>query len=268
MPNLKKRSEDGASGQVLTFFSTASASGKTTLAINCASDLAERGYRVCLMDADMQFGDVTNCLKLENEHNIFHMYEDEEANAADLVIKTAWKFDVLQSPYEIDEAFLIDADITNRAINHLKANYDYVVVDLATGFTDISMGVLEKTDILFLLCVVDFIPTIKDLKVGLETLQRIHFDPSRVRLILNRHNAQTQISTKDVEALLGRKFDYLVANDYKVMLQSIKSGEPIVLSQKDSRVADDISAIMANEMEDSEQKEEKSGGFFSWLMQR
>ena len=53
-------------GIVITFFSTASAVGKTLVACNMASELAREGYRVCLADFDLQFGDVCNYLHLEH----------------------------------------------------------------------------------------------------------------------------------------------------------------------------------------------------------
>lgn len=262
MSNQRKRNEK-IINQVLTFFSTASATGKTTLAINCAADLAERGYRVCLADCDMQFGDVANCLDLEPETSFYQIYEDDEVNAANLVVETPWGFDVLAAPQELDEGYLITEANTTRALNHLKANYDYVVVDTCTGFNAITMAVLEQTDILFIPCVVDFIPSIKNLKQGLENLQKMQYDSSRIRLILNRNKADTQISTKDVEGLLGKEFQYFIHNDYAGMMESIKKAQPIVLFQKENKVADEISNIMAVELGDKEV--EKSSGLLSWL---
>ena len=77
----QRRSNDKVINQVLTFFSTASSTGKTTLAINCAADLAERGYRVCLADCDVQFGDVANCLDLEPDTSLFQIYENDLSNS-------------------------------------------------------------------------------------------------------------------------------------------------------------------------------------------
>lgn len=265
MSNQKRRSPEQSTGRVVSFFSTASATGKTILAINWAADLAERGYRVCLVDCDMQFGDIANCLNLQPEKSFFQMYEDEEANAANLVTETEWGFDVLTAPEEIDEAYQISPDIVVRAMNHLKANYDYLVVDTSTGFGPITMAVLEHTDKLFLPCVVDFIPSIKNLKLGLDNLRKMQYDSGRIRLILNRNKAETQISTKDVEALLGREFQYFISNDYAGMMEAIKLGRPVVLSDKASKVADEISDIIAVEL--GEKSEKKSGGFLGWLLQ-
>lgn len=258
---LSKKSE--GEGQILTFFSMASAVGKTVLAVNFAAALAERGFRVCLADLDLQFGDVCNYLALAPEQTLYDYSEANEAtrNAAAFVTPTAFGFDVLAAPKELDEAFIMNAEIVSSAVNQLQAGYDFVILDTTTGFSAINLSLLELTDVLYLPCVVDFIPSIKNLKCGIDTLHKLQFDWQRVRLILNRNKAETQISVKDVEALLGRPFQYFIGNDYRGVTQSIKEGKPVVLTDKDSRLADEISNVISSELGE----QEESGGFSKWF---
>ena len=73
--------EQGRRGNVITVFSTASAVGKTLVAINMAAELARLGYRVCLVDLDLQFGDVCNYLHLVPERTIADAQQAAEPNA-------------------------------------------------------------------------------------------------------------------------------------------------------------------------------------------
>ena len=58
-------------GQVLTVFSTKGGSGKSVLSTSLAVALAQRSDKpVCLVDADLQFGDVAVMLKLTPHHTI------------------------------------------------------------------------------------------------------------------------------------------------------------------------------------------------------
>ena len=261
-PNRKRKNE-GVKGYVFTFFSTASAVGKTVLAVNYAADLAERGYKVCLADLDLQFGDACNYLGITPETTFFNYYEqdDDKRDTSLCMTETNFGFDVLAAPVEVDEGFIIDAETIVQAINQLRDDYDYVLLDTTTGFTGISLAILEQTDVLYLPCVVDFIPSIKDLKIGLETLYKLQFDYQRVRLILNRNKAETQISTKDVEALVGRPFQYFISNDYQGIMQSIKEAKPIVLTEKKNKLADEISDMVSEELGEKEE----SGGLSGWF---
>ena len=262
-PKRKRKNED-VKGSVFTFFSTASAVGKTVLAVNYAADLAERGYKVCLADLDLQFGDVCNYLGIKPARTSFDYYEQEEdkRDTASCMTETQFGFEVLAAPLEVDEGFIIDAETIVEAINQLRDDYDYILLDTTTGFTGISMAILEQTDVLYLPCVVDFIPSIKDLKIGLDTLHKLQFDYQRVRLILNRNKAETQISTKDVEALLGRPFQYFISNDYQGIMQSIKEAKPVVLTEAPNKLADEISDMVSEELGE---KEEASSGISSWF---
>ena len=261
-PN-RKRTNEGVKGYVFTFFSTASAVGKTVLAVNYAADLAERGYKVCLADLDLQFGDACNYLGITPETTFFNYYEqdDDKRDTSLCMTETKFGFDVLAAPLEVDEGFIIDAETIVQAINQLRDDYDYVLLDTTTGFTGISLAILEQTDVLYLPCVVDFIPSIKDLKIGLETLYKLQFDYQRVRLILNRNKAETQISTKDVEARVGRPFQYFISNDYQGIMQSIKEAKPIVLTEKKNKLADEISDMVSEELGEKEE----SGGLSGWF---
>ena len=55
---------------IISVFSTSPGIGKTVVAINLAAGLANEGYKVCLADLDLQFGDVLNYLKLTSSHTI------------------------------------------------------------------------------------------------------------------------------------------------------------------------------------------------------
>ena len=259
----KSKSAEKTSAEVMTFFSTATAVGKTILAINCAADLAERGYRVCVADFDLQFGDVCNYMNVNPTKTLYDysLLDKERRNAKDFVLKTDFGFDILPCPNDLDEGFIMEAPPLVQAVGDLREAYDYVLVDTTTGFSGVNLALLEQTDVLYMPCVVDFIPSIKNLKLGLETLRKLQFDRDSIRLILNRNNSATMISVKDVEALLGRPFQYFISNDYQGMMKSIKEVRPVVLTEGKSKIADDISEMMASEL--GEQTE--GGGLAGWL---
>lgn len=73
-------------GRVITVFSPKGGVGKTTVSVNLALALADRGARkVCLVDLDLAFGDVAITLQLFPSHTIEHAIGSEDAVDAPLL---------------------------------------------------------------------------------------------------------------------------------------------------------------------------------------
>ena len=73
--------------------------------------------------------------------------------------------------------------------------------------------------------------SLKDTKIGLETLELMDYDPSRIRIVLNRADSRLGLTGDDATEILGRKPDVLVPSERQIP-RSINDGAPIVLAQK------------------------------------
>ena len=279
-------SEENISGVVITFFSTASSVGKTLISVNMASELARQGYRVCLVDYDLQFGDVANYLHIQVERSVKDVLETMNSRPdvplQDCLTQYRYgmiSFDVVPAPEFLDEAYNISADDCRRLIEKLRLLYDYVIIDTTSMFSVLNLAMLDLSTIVTFLGVVDFIPTIKNMKIGNDTLRTLNYDTNKIRLGLNRSDAKTRISMEDVEQLLGGGFYYILPNDFKAASESIVTGVPLVLGGSDSVLATEIRKLISRYTnrayeEDAglsafDDKEEtgrrKSGGWFSKL---
>lgn len=278
--------EEKISGVVITFFSTASSVGKTLIGVNMASELARQGYRVCLVDYDLQFGDVANYLHIQVERSVKDVLETMNSRPdvplQDCLTQYRYgmiSFDVVPAPEFLDEAYNISADDCRRLIEKLRLLYDYVIIDTTSMFSVLNLAMLDLSTIVTFLGVVDFIPTIKNMKIGNDTLRTLNYDTNKIRLVLNRSDAKTRISMEDVERLLGGEFYHILPNDFKAASESIVTGVPLVLGGSDSVLATEIRKLISRYTnrayeEDAglsafDDKEEtgrrKSGGWFSKL---
>lgn len=277
--------EENISGVVITFFSTASSVGKTLISVNMASELARQGYRVCLVDYDLQFGDVANYLKLPIEYSLQDAIKSmkdmphEQLNERLMHYRYGMiSFAVLPAPEQLSEAYNISPDDCRELVEKLRRAYDYVIIDTTSMFSVLNLAMLDISTIVTFLGVVDFIPTIKNMKIGNDTLQNLNYDTHKIRLVLNRSDAKTSISMNDVEKLLGQGFYHILPNDFKAASESIVTGVPLVLSGSDSVLAKEIRRLISRytnraydeadiDFELSEENEEKSskGGWLSKL---
>lgn len=240
-------------GVVMTFFSTASAVGKTLISCNMASELARQGRRVCLIDFDLQFGDVCNYLKLLPENTMADVQKalTVQGNACHVEeFLTPYEYNdtvfyVLAAPKKLEEAYNIKKDYAVQAVKQLQAKFDYVIVDTTSMFSVLNLALLDLSTIVTFLVIVDFIPTIKNMKIGSDTLNDLNYDKNKIRLVLNRSNAKTRISIDDVERLLGEKFYHILPNDFRAASQSIKEGIPLVLKNDTTALSEALCDLVA-----------------------
>lgn len=240
-------------GVVMTFFSTASAVGKTLISCNMASELARQGRRVCLIDFDLQFGDVCNYLQLLSENTMADVQKalTVQGNACHVEeFLTPYEYNdtvfyVLAAPKKLEDAYNIKKDYAVQAVKQLQAKFDYVIVDTTSMFSVLNLALLDLSTIVTFLGIVDFIPTIKNMKIGSDTLNDLNYDKNKIRLVLNRSNAKTRISIDDVERLLGEKFYHILPNDFRAASQSIKEGIPLVLKNDTTALSEALCDLVA-----------------------
>jgi pilus assembly protein CpaE len=102
-----------------------------------------------------------------------------------------------------------------------------VVVDTATSFDDTTLGLLEAADDVLLVGSMD-IPSVKNLKIGMQALDLVAIAGPKLRLVLNRANAQVKLDVREIEHVLGLKASFPVPYDLAVPL-SINAGVPVVM---------------------------------------
>ncbi len=203
---------------------------------------------MCLIDADLQFGDAAVMLKLVPQHTIADAVASIKRLDAALVRSLLVRHDpsgllVLPAPTEPAFADQISAEDVIRIIEILRSFCGYVVVDTPAYFTEVVIRLLEECDEIVLVAGMD-VPNIKNVKLGLNTLRLLNLPQSKVKLVLNRANSKVKIDVSEVERALGLKADTLVPSDITVP-QSINKGVPAVIDAPKSGVARSMEALAA-----------------------
>jgi pilus assembly protein CpaE len=90
------------------------------------------------------------------------------------------------------------------------------------------LATLDRTDELMMLCGLD-VPTLKNVRLSLQTLELLSFPPQRISFVLNRANSKVGMSKKEVEGALGVKMTHEVPSDRAVPL-AVNRGNPAVLA--------------------------------------
>lgn len=228
-------------GRVITISSTKGGSGKSVVATNLAVLLARQAGRpVALVDADLQFGDVAVLLRLTPQHTVVDAVANLDRLDAQLLQSLLVRHEpsgllVLAAPIEPSFAERVSGADLMRIVEILQSFCAYVVVDTPAQFNDIVLGLIEHSDDVVLVAGMD-IPSIKNIKLGLQTLRLLSVDESKLKLVLNRAYSKVKLDVGEVERTLGLKADTKVPSDI-VVPQSVNKGVPVVLDAPKTPVA-------------------------------
>ena len=108
------------------------------------------------------------------------------------------------APVRPEDAELVSEDRVAHLLDMAKEAYDVVVVDTAPHFHATTLATLDRTDRLVLLATLD-IPTVKNVKLTMQTLNLLHYPRERVTIVLNRAARPRRAQAGDVERALDMK---------------------------------------------------------------
>ena len=238
---------DGAdrNGRVFTVFSPKGGVGKTTMSVNLGLALTMAGSRVCVVDLDLAFGDVAITLQLIPEHTIAEAADSEHdldfSMIQTLLTRHPSGLTILAAPTHPEGRDRISASLVRRVIQTLRHNFDYLVIDTPPGFDDQVLGAFDETDECIIVATLD-VPTIKNTKVAIETLDLLHLVPNNRHLVLNRADEEVGLSQANVEEILGMKVSVSLPSATAVA-SATNHGQPIVLSKPDHPVSRAINSL-------------------------
>ncbi len=234
-------------GQVLTVFSPKGGVGKTTMAVNLGLALVERHASVCLLDLDLAFGDIAITLQLIPDHTIAEAADAEEhldyALLHTLLTRHGSSLMILAAPTHPEGREHISASLVRRVITTLRKNFDFVIIDTPPGFDDQVLGALDETDEVIVVATLD-VPTIKNTKVALETLDLLGLLRENRHLVLNRADEEVGLSKGNVEDILAMKVSVSLPSAIAVA-SATNHGQPIVVSKPDHPVSKAITTLAA-----------------------
>jgi pilus assembly protein CpaE len=229
----------GAPARLISVLGPKGGTGKTVTTCNVGVALAAAGHAAAIVDLDLHFGDVGLGLRLSPEQTIFDLARSAGALDAEkldgFTVNHPSGARVLLAPTRPDHAGAVSTSFIAEVLAILRATSDVVVVDTPAGFPpEVITTIDSSTDV----CMVGMLDafSLKDTKLGLETLDLMGYDPAAIRVVLNRADSHVGIGLKDVQSILGRAPDILVPSDRDIP-RSVTEGVPIITSSPRSDAA-------------------------------
>jgi pilus assembly protein CpaE len=224
-------------GRIVTVFSPKGGTGKTVIATNLAAAIAKQhGKRVLLLDLDLQFGDAAIMLGVEPDKTIYDLVvapgELDTEKLAGYVTKHPCGLDMVPAPLRPEDAELVTEAKLGRLLEVARETYDVIVVDTSPFFHGPMLSTLDRTYELLMICGLD-VPTLKNVRLSLQTLELLSFPQARIRFVLNQASSKVGLKPREVESALGVKIGHELPSDRAVPV-AVNRGNPVVVADAGS----------------------------------
>jgi len=230
--------------KVITFYSPKGGTGCTTLAVNAAVALQSilgSEARICLVDANLQFGDVSIFMKLQPSRTLADLVShvgDLDPDLLETILVThSSGVKVLVAPNSPEEAEIFresgteenGANATLRTIlQFARPLFDYVIIDTAHQVDEILLAAMDMTDLL-LVVTRPLIPEIRGARMFIDLLRKLNYDFDRVGLVINSVDGKRMgIQPEAIERAMMPALAH-VPMDERTALRAANLGEPVMV---------------------------------------
>ena len=227
---------------VLAFFSPKGKSGKTTLIANLGMALAQKtGQQVGIIDADLQFGDMSVFFNLAPKTTLMEAVRDinflSPVTLNSYFLPIADNLRVLCGTRRPEYAEMVDIKAFTEVVDMARSMYRYVLIDIPSGFTPISIATAEASDITYLVTMINGIFEIQHMQRALDIFKAWPDYEDRVRTIFTRVEPCDANERDKLVQSLGYPKVSVIPNEYMLVSSSANNGQMAILEQPDSKFA-------------------------------
>jgi pilus assembly protein CpaE len=243
-----------SSGKLVSVIKSVGGVGATALlgqlALRFALNEGLHGREACLVDLDVQFGDLAFQLGLQPKLTLADLLDAGTRLDGDLLRATTTDHSgglkVIAAPREMMPLEGIPSDHVLQIAERATREFGTVFVDLPANWTNWSLSLVARSDLVIL--VTDLTVTgLNRARRQLNLLDSQDLGDVDVRVVVNRYDramART-ISLAAARKALGRDVDYTVSNDFSLMRAAIDRGVPINDIKRKTALGKDLDVLDA-----------------------
>jgi pilus assembly protein CpaE len=231
--------------RVVAVFSPKGGVGKTTIAFNLAVALGQLGVATALIDGSLQYGDLRALLKVPSDvPSILDLPTDrvQESDMRDVMWRDPAGVDILLAPPRVEMAEMVSARDVEKAISLMRRLYQAIVIDTPTTLSEVTLQMLDVSDVVLSVVTYDS-TTIHNTIAVAEVFASLGYAPDKVHYLVNRADSSGGLGLDELARALGRKPDFEVVSDGRLVVQANNEGMPFVVSSPDAAVSQDVRRI-------------------------
>src|SRR6476646_1214271 len=263
--------QDKPPSSTLVFFGSKGGAGTTTVAVNCAVELARLTKRqTVIVDLKPGFGEVALFLGVRPRFTLLDAIENlhrlDKEFLRELMARHKSELDILAGSEQFDRPNQQDASAIEELLRVLSRLYDYIVIDAGNMINSAAVSALYAADTIFLVTNPD-VPSIRNAQRLVDRVRQLGAGSERVKILLNRVSDQNLIAPKQIETALGYGIHHTFSSDYRTVSTALNSGVPIPVANHSDLAAQfsSFTRQLLGVQEDAKPEPEKRRTFLGLL---
>ncbi len=235
-----------ARGMVISVFSSKGGTGKTFLASNLATAIAEETKQdTALLDLELAMGDAFSYFGKEPTQPLQDLVSlgdlsdpDAIRDAGTKLLPRVWGYG---SPPDPTAGNGVTGETMGKVVRALRSAFPHTVVDGTNQYSDPALASFDLSDSICLVAALDIVG-LRHMSVALQTFLSLGFPRDRFRIVLNRADSKVGLDVGDVERVLKLKVDAAIPSS-RLVPTSLNRGRPVVLEEPRSEVSKAVTAF-------------------------
>lgn len=236
------------SSEVVAFFSPKGKSGKTTLIANLAMSLARKtNEQVGIIDADLQFGDMSVFFNLEPRSTIVEAVRDvnflSPISLNGYFVPVNEQVQVLCGTKNPSLSDKVEIAPFNEVVNMAKSLFRYILIDIPPGFCPMSIAAAELSDVTYLVTMINGAYEIQHMRRALEIFKDWSDYKDRVKTVFTRVSPCDIKEQQALEMQMGYPVEGILPNAYMVVSNAADNGSMALDLDPGSQLAKSINLL-------------------------
>ncbi|WP_433327568.1 AAA family ATPase [Spirillospora sp. CA-294931] len=232
----------GRLGRLVTLCGAKGGVGTTTLAIHLAIAASNARQSVCLVDMDLQNGDIPGYLDIQHRHSIADLAAasgdlDGAVVAEALFVHPAGPH-VLLAPGHGEDAEEVSARAIRQILTVVRSRYDVVIVDGGTHVADANAMALELADEAVLVATPD-VPALRSARRLSQMLSRLTIRKEEdLTVLLTKQDKKNEIQPELAKKMVSSPLrPVTVPAAFRALEEAANTGAPTAVKNAEFRKA-------------------------------
>lgn len=243
---------------IVSFHSAKGGTGKTTLAVNTAIDLANRGLKTIVLDYDIENGNIDSLLHMKTTKDLKDLARGNSNYTEKTFEQHTSGIYVLPSLKIPAESEIITAEVAERIIGRLARIFDVIIIDTGEIAIDPMLIAMQVSSRSYFITNCDMTTIAKTYRL-IEEAKMINIDMNKCKLVMNRVPKKIPVKENYIKDYIDMEIANFKIPENEEVVWAVNNGEIAIERRGNDNYTKAVKMLADDIIENTELKKNMIG---------